>query len=1246
MAKRLSTQAQLQLSVTQALEQIKKLSAELKAVKEQTSQPMKVGVQLDLTKFNQQADQIKKILGGTRNSKGQFSTIAAEVRAIRSELTKLNSTIKAVGESLGVAGKNGQQMSKDLNRSLSGNSQQITGLVNNVEQFNVSLRRSGEEADNFKNKSSGAFSAAMTRLSLLVSGANQAYAAFRSVGTGFLSTLGNIANKAMDTVGFSVNGMVDEAMEQERKLQQSAIGFRNMFPSQDPNSAIKLVRKTAAESPGLNSGDLADYINQLGAVSGGSFDTAYNATLGILKTVQYGGGDAASQMNYIIKNVRDVMAKGKATQVDIQQFNRAMPLLAKVMDAIGASEFLKDGQLTITKDNASKLMEAFAKLNTPDNPAYGIYADTAKTLAGIQEEFRETTASTIAEGLEDIGFFDALSNIMRKSVLPEIQGDIKTFFQWISEIAGDIDWKEVQKTVGEVVREIKGLIGELSNYLKDNVLNTEGIKLAIRVVGEFIKGLISGAQTLAKWLNNIRQYLGDDGLMNLARTLGQTVTQGWLASKALGAVAGVLETVSHVAQASFFFGRNVGGGAAASTASAGLGLLSGSIAPGSTAQKIGNAAYTYSGGLIPAVPVAKGAAAVGSVAGKAVGFISKAAGKTIKGGAVSLLTDVASDLIRNFNLLSGASEATADILKVGGAAIGAAITGSILGPLGSLGAALISTVFTLNSLEFEKEQKAAEEAGVKALALKDEGAKTILQGAIDTLRSFKDDKGEQMFTFDERTDAAQWAKNQVIEYLNNTKAGEWDEEMAYSRLVRAYAQKLGHEYVVKADNQYGFWDLQGQQVEYVKKNKAGEDEITAYGERLVDMIRAYNLVGYDSLQELEATTDQTLINQYLQSENLNLAQLEFLENQAKAFEEQTGTKITGTAKKLNGAIDKYGTIEGAIDAAKKAGDEAWVATLEAYQALRDEANKVKDEILKTGESNKYWDEATAKEFLKEEGAKKYMEWVNRGGLDSWGDFLGDNATQFRNLFNTEGMHPSKGPAIVIKNLQEELQRLQTNAENGSLPEEERKKDQAAANAIQQFLTNLPDAGDWDSLTPEALRMAEVLLQNNRGTALFGSDQTGLVVINGRSFAKSDTAAILEELRKWLLAHPQNGGGGGGFGWANGGFIQPVFRANGGMSGKGVDIVPAFLQPGEFVQRKTAVETAGLSVMQALNNGDLAQAYKLIGSKISGHWNQSRNDYSSRDNRRYQSNNFFIRNYNRSGRAGTKASLANHLALGY
>lgn len=1211
MAKKLSTQAQLQLSVTDALNKIKQLSAELKQVKEDIKQPMKLDVQLDTSKMQKQMSDLKKVLGGNRNAKGQFTTIASDVRGIRSELNKLNTTLGDVIGKLNGAEKQANQFSNSMQKSFNGSTQRALGLVNNLQQINFNMRKTGEEATKVEHKIAGAFAAAASGVSSFVSGVDKAYTAFRSLGTGFLSTIGSIANTALETVGFSVNGMVDEAMEQERKLQQSKIGFTNMFKGQNPDTMISQVRQTAAASPELNSGDLADYINQLGAVSGGSFDTAFNATMGILKTVQYGGGDANSQMGYIIKNVRDVMAKGKATQVDVQQFNRAMPMLQKSLEAIGASDFLKDGQLTITKDNANKLMEAFAKLNTPDNPAYGIFDQTGKTLAGIQEEFREATASSIAEGLEDIGFFDALAEVSKKSLLPEVQNDIREFFKWLGEVNKDIDWNLLKKEVGGVVKEVKTLVGELAVFLKDNFLNTDGLKLIVELVGEFIKGMLSGAKNLLGMINGIRQYLGDDGLKNLASSLGRAVTQGWLLSKVISVVAGGFETLAHVAQASSLFKNNVGGGALG-TASNALGFLSGSTANGSFASNVGQKVAAATG--LRYTTITKGVAGAGKVAR----FVGKAGAGALKGGAITMLTSAVSGLVKDFNLLGGASEGVANTLKVVGAAIGGAIMGKILGPLGMLGGALIGAITAIKSIQHEAEVKKAEESRAKVKEIKAEGGEKVLQAAIDTFRS-------NGYTFDEGTDAAVWTKNQVIDYLNNTPADKWDAEKIYDRFVSAYRQKLGHEIMVKGDNQNGFWDLKGEAVDYLTKNEKGENDITEYGKRLAKLIRDYNMVGYDSMDELNNTSDETLVREYLANDQakLNAAQIEFLENEAKQFEQQTGNAMTATKDKITNAIKDFGTLDTAIENAKKAGDEAFAKTLEAYKALKDAAQKVKDEINGETEGDKFWSEDTAKEYLGEEGAKKYEEWKNT--KEGW---FNDYAGALGYVYGT------KRPEEIIKNLADEKYQLEKNAETSTGQEHER--DLAAIKLIDDYLEEIKnvDAGDWESMSGYLLNLATGLKMQDRGAPVLNLENITLG-------DETELEALMRIIREWghgKLKSP--------YAMANGGAIKPIFRANGGMSGKGVDVVPAYLQPGEFVQRKTAVETAGLSVMQALNNGDLAQAYKLIGSKISGSWNNSRNDYSNRDNRHYQNNNFFIRNFGRSGRAGTQNTLANHIALGY
>ena len=117
--------------------------------------------------------------------------------------------------------------------------------------------------------------------------------------------------------------------------------------------------------------------------------------------------------------------------------------------------------------------------------------------------------------------------------------------------------------------------------------------------------------------------------------------------------------------------------------------------------------------------------------------------------------------------------------------------------------------------------------------------------------------------------------------------------------------------------------------------------------------------------------------------------------------------------------------------------------------------------------------------------------------------------------------------------------------------------------------------------------------------------------------------------------------------AKGGLIPammkaPIYRATGG---RGVDTVPAFLQPGEFVMRRGSVMKAGLGVMSALNRGDLAAAARGLGARlITGGANNSRSWNNTVNNNQRTNNNVFnIVNRNLSARTSTYSNLANRIA---
>lgn len=135
---------------------------------------------------------------------------------------------------------------------------------------------------------------------------------------------------------------------------------------------------------------------------------------------------------------------------------------------------------------------------------------------------------------------------------------------------------------------------------------------------------------------------------------------------------------------------------------------------------------------------------------------------------------------------------------------------------------------------------------------------------------------------------------------------------------------------------------------------------------------------------------------------------------------------------------------------------------------------------------------------------------------------------------------------------------------------------------------------------------------------------------------------IEEAKKW---QKNNSSGGGG--WYTGGFIRPVRHFAGGGKPYGVDTVPAMLQPGEFVLRKSSVDQIGLHALYAMNQGDLMTAYRSIGADMFDKLNHSY-DYSRRDDHSSH-RRVFVKNvnhyYNRSGaKSGIYRSFRNIAAL--
>lgn len=222
----------------------------------------------------------------------------------------------------------------------------------------------------------------LQRMSSAVSSMGGIFSTIRGISTSLSSMMGKAGSTFLNYARRAASTIANAATEQYRQLELAQIGFTNFYGADAAQDLIKQIKEQAMKAPGVDAGNLADYVKQLAPVSNGNSQVALDAAMGMLKTIQYGGGEASEEMEYVIKNIRDVIAKGTATAIDLRQFNRAMPIMEDVLESIGKSEFIKNGQLKIDKNNAKDLLQAFADINNdPNSPVVDIFEQMANTLS-------------------------------------------------------------------------------------------------------------------------------------------------------------------------------------------------------------------------------------------------------------------------------------------------------------------------------------------------------------------------------------------------------------------------------------------------------------------------------------------------------------------------------------------------------------------------------------------------------------------------------------------------------------------------------------------------------------------------------------------------------------------------------------------------------------------------------------------------------------------------------------------------
>lgn len=1008
----------------------------------------------------------------------------------------------------------------------------------------------------------------------------------REISKGILGDFQTAANEIFNILGLNVGNLLGDAVAQEESLQLSRIGFANMFGEERVDGLINRVRQTAAESPGLNSADLADYIAQLGAVADGA-DQAFDVTMGILKTVQYGGGDANSQMNYIIKNIRDVMAKGKATQVDVQQFNRAMPLLVKTLEATGQSEFLKDGELKITKDNAKNLMQAFAALNDENSPAANIFSQTGNTWSGVKEEFYETTQNTINEALRDVGFYELIQSILRDSVVPIMQDVAGGFSDLALKIKKGTNWKEVGLEIKATWKSITTAIGEVVDTIIDTFATrradgtidaTDSLKTFINMIGKFFTGLIDGVKTIIGFIGTMRNLIGDEGLGNIMGFLGNSITAGWITSKvgggALNAVSGLTNMAFESRQLSL--DRQILNN---------LKILNGTKTSASVATTTGLSGKFAQSTL--------GRTKLGGWLSKTGNSLSAWASKVntsgvIAGLAISKFGGAIGKAITQMNLLGDASDALGLTLSVGANGIGGAMQGISLG-FGKLGAGALALLGVFQGLADWWDTQQAKEAQRSAAAI--DKIRAARDGEIvdTTISTFVENGGE----YHENDASGVGLRKHLEDMVANTPAVDLDERTLVDETGKYLLRSYVSGELAKVDNTDAWVAAGNGKAIDLTANGAFDEGQPAY--ELYQLLKEYQFGGL-SAADMENMTPQEVVEAYLEGETLTQERVDLLRNEATKFREQYDDKTTDVTN-------------------------AMLANDEKMQQLIDLVGEIKKEVVgETEGDKKFGSESAAVNTLGENGAvaNKWQQKVdeqiakNRAldGVIPGAGTLWEAATQGFSAGDRAFLNATVGtwePKKIWETVYGSADAYLRRAQEAGLESDEGKR----LKEISDFIYSIYEyMSDESKITPGDLgALANFLRQQVEGLKK---------AYGGNPFLNHNLAT--------------------------GGYVKPIYRASGGPVG--VDTVPAMLSPGEFVQRASAVQTAGLGVLTALNQGDLTSAYRLLGAKIHNNsMNASRSWRSTHlDNSRRSVANVNIVNRSTAGAVNSYRGLKNYMAL--
>lgn len=495
------TSIRLRLDDSEAQSRVKKLQAQLNGI--------------DRKKYKVNLDIDDKKLKRTVASLNQLKNVkfGSNADALTSQFSRLETVSKRFQEQLSRGAKGSV---------LLGTSNQIDNITSKIQKLNQQ-----QVGDLFKN-------------------AGSSVASLRSGVDSLATSIGNVLQKAAliggAFAGVALAGITKlgkGALDTFSTIEDSKVGLTTLLGAEDAQKTLNRIRVEAARTP-FELGDLSNLTLQLAAVTKNG-DKALNTVLDFGKAVT-ASGKSTAELNNVAANFVQVASTGKVTELDIRQFQRAIPVFNDVIAESGlTTEALKESE-----NAADLLFKAFEKSGKSGIIAKA-FVNASGSLTQLKSNLKDILFGGGAQVLEDSGFIgvvkkgltslidfigankDKLSNFLKPFVAQLDKIDFTKVFNSIAGFAS--------KAVPTIINEFKRIKTEITPVVKA-VSTVVGNFLSKLGGGDKVKGAIVLIEKLVKAF--IALKIASPILGGLSKSLGLigTIMQGGNLSGLLGLVQG------------------------------------------------------------------------------------------------------------------------------------------------------------------------------------------------------------------------------------------------------------------------------------------------------------------------------------------------------------------------------------------------------------------------------------------------------------------------------------------------------------------------------------------------------------------------------------------------------------------------------------------------------------------------------------------------------------------------------------